>query len=308
MRKIIFLFVAMATTIVADAQEAMSKAIDNLRNSLTSENITDENMSSWELASGNGRGTQSSTYFTIPESKMSLVNAIVKAYDKDRVNAYSSASKAAGKSTFNRSIGYGKRNANSMGFGSHKDRNYRLLYFRDPNNENRRTVMALVWYEGRKGNVDGSIHKIYGDDPQRVSSSAYSSYHWKNFDVDMDKLNEDLSQLKDLSQLSELSKLGELSGNIYSNAIEPDSVTTAEQFLSQFGNARTVYLKYADSDKTNLLTGIANKVVALSKKAKRLLNANERNAFKVGIDSMVKVTKDEYLKSLLVSASNNANL
>lgn len=306
MRKLVILLIAMTITMVADAQELMSKAIDNLRNSLSSENITDENMSSWELADGNSRGTQSSTYFSIPESKMTLVNAIVKAYDKDRVNAYSSASKAAGKSTFNESVAYGKRNSKSMGFGSHKERNYRLLFFRDPNNENRRTVLALVWYEGRRGNIDGSIHKIYGDDPQRVSSSSYSSYNWKNFDVDMAKLNEDLSQLKNLSQLNDLSKLGILSGSISSYAIEPDSVTNAEQFLSQFGNARTAYLKYVQNpDRISLLTGIANKVVALSKKAKRVLTTDEREACRVGIDSMINSTGDAYLKSLLNVAKKN---
>lgn len=298
MRKLIILTALVAIAITANAQEAMTKALDNLRNALTSENITDENTSSWELADGNGKGTQSSTYFTMPEGKMSLINAVVNAYDKDRTHAYSSASKAAGKSTFSESVAYGKRNSKRIGFGSHKERNYRLLFFRDPSNENRRTVLALVWYEGKKGMIDGSIHKIYGDDPQRVTRSSDEN-SWAEFGEDMSNLG------AELSKLSELSKLGDLSGNIYSYVIEPDSVTSAEQFLSQFGNARTVYLKYANSDKTNLLTGIVNKVVALSKKARHLLSTSERNAFSVGVQSMIDVTKDEYLKSLLSGAKSN---
>lgn len=300
MRKLVILLVAMTTSAVVNAQEAMSKALDNLRSSLTSENITDENMSSWELADGEGRGTQSSTYFSLPTSKRGLIDAVVKSYDKDRVNAYSSASKAAGKSTFSENVSYGRRNSMSMGFGSHKERNYRMLFFRDPNNADHRTMMALVWYDGRKGTIEGSIHKIYGDDPQRVSRSSYSTYHWKNFDEDMSNLGAELSQLKSLS------KLGDLSNSFSSYIIEPDSVTNAEQFLSQFGNARTVYLKYAQNqDKTNLLTGIANKVVALSKKAKHVLSADEREACRVGLDSMINCTGDAYLKSLLNVAKKN---
>lgn len=302
MKKLIIFAAIMAFTTAANAQTAMSNAIDKFNNALDERYITNENTSSWELSDGVGRGTQSSTYFSMPKSEMSLINNIVKGYEKDKAKAYSSFSKAAGTTANEVNVSYGKNNQQNMNFGSHKDRNYRLLLVRDSQNEDRRTMIALVWYDGQKSKIEGSVHKIYGDDPQKVSSATYQRYLGKNFEMDMQNLGKDLSQLKELSKLKDI-----IPGNIYSYAVNPDSVTNGEQFLSQFGNARTVFLKYAqrEGDYTNMLTGIANKMMALSKKAKKYLSADERKACTSGIGTMISATKDEYIKSLLSAARNN---
>lgn len=396
MRRFVFFVVAMATSIAANAQEAITKAIDDFRNALANDNIVNETMSSWELDGGD-RGTQSSAYFSVSRKSgaASLIGAIVKAYDKDKTNAYGSYAKAAGKSADSESVGYGKGNRQTFTFGTYKSRNYRVLFFRDPANDRRRTVVSFVWYDGRQGTIEGSLHRIYGDDPKKQASSDGNDRIWsgntsrgdlRNIriyggDIDkyrskleklegqIDELNDERDRLKDQiesykeliagykSRIADLKQrkpkgyqdsirdlnvsiatyttaikgleggLAGIDGGIAgvrasmkglqgyvddydsktSLAAKPESVTNAEQFLSQFGNARTVYLKYAksDGDYTNILTGIANKMVVLSKKAKTLLSVDERKACQVGVMTMVNATKDTYLKSLLNSAYKN---
>lgn len=56
-------------------------------------------------------------------------------------------------------------------FGTHKDRNYNLQYFRDSKDSTMRYVYALVWYQGMDRSVKGSVYKFYSKDPQAYKMS-----------------------------------------------------------------------------------------------------------------------------------------
>lgn len=86
--------------------------------------------------------------------------------------AYMSNFRKAGTIAKSNNIGYGKDNALSYRLGVYIDRNYDVLYLRDPLNKEKRYVYALVWWmSGKK--MNGSLLKSYNTDPvvQREKAS-----------------------------------------------------------------------------------------------------------------------------------------
>lgn len=71
-----------------------------------------------------------------------------------------------------RSIGYGKNNTKTYNLGGFKDRNYDILFIRDPVNKEKRYVYALVWWQ-KGGKINGNLLKFYNFDPviQREKST-----------------------------------------------------------------------------------------------------------------------------------------
>lgn len=389
MKRTIILSFAMLAAIVANAQEAMSKAIDTFVE--TNYNyITKLSSSNWPLSDG-GKGEQKSYYFTLPKDKQDLLSPIMNGFKKDKPKAYGIYSKKAGESDMGISIGYGQNNSNTYRLGSHKKRNYEVVYIRDPKNEKYRSVYALVWYDDDNNTVSGSVHKTYGADPKKekpkrtfiINGKKYDEQTLKDWDFNMDFYREQIDKFAEeiekfgenitnynksiedykekieekREQIAELKakkprnykeKINTLETEIASYqsaikgyesgiksyedgieslkssnknmqgfvddydsktslAISTNRITTAEQFLSQFGNTRTVFLKYVQSSDSNpnMLTGLANKMVALSKKAKEILSREERETCKIGLSTMIKSVSDEYVVSLLNLAKSN---
>ena len=116
--------------------------------------------------------------FAIPERKQKMVDTFQKALLSNSRLAYISFTKKAGSASIETNrVGYGNNNSMTYEFGTHKDRNYNLQYFRDSKDSTMRYVYALVWYQGMDRSVMGSVYKFYSKDPQTYKMSL--SYKMK---------------------------------------------------------------------------------------------------------------------------------
>lgn len=88
--------------------------------------------------------------------------------------AYRSIFRTAGTEGNSQGIGYGEDNSQTYYVGMYKDRNYAVIYLRDPSDANSRYVYTLTWWESKGKNIEGIICKFYGLDPvvQRKAQSA----------------------------------------------------------------------------------------------------------------------------------------
>lgn len=105
--------------------------------------------------------------FAVPRKKQKMVDTFHKALLSNSRLAYISFTKKAGSASIETNrVGYGNNNSTTYEFGTHKDRNYNLQYFRDRKDSTMRYVYALVWYQGMDRSVKGSVYKFYSKDPQ----------------------------------------------------------------------------------------------------------------------------------------------
>ena len=236
--------------------------------------------------------------FAIPERKHKMVDTFQKALLSNSRLAYISFTKKAGSASIETNrVGYGNNNSMTYEFGTHKDRNYNLQYFRDSKDSTMRYVYALVWYQGMDRSVKGSVYKFYSKDPQTYKVSL--SY-----------------KMKAVQGLDSLVSLGSIKYNrnlARSYDLEMTPPKDAAEFMMQlntlraaFKNAKDLY-PYLGNQVTRrtLQTGIANKIVKLCKGYGKLLNADEKKFCATSLNKMKKDTDDEYLQSLLELTANS---
>ena len=236
--------------------------------------------------------------FAIPERKHKMVDTFQKALLSNSRLAYISFTKKAGSASIETNrVGYGNNNSMTYEFGTHKDRNYNLQYFRDSKDSTMRYVYALVWYQGMDRSVKGSVYKFYSKDPQTYKVSL--SY-----------------KMKAVQGLDSLVSLGSIKYNrnlARSYDLEMTPPKDAAEFMMQlntlraaFKNAKDLY-PYLGNQVTRrtLQTGIANKIVKLCIGYGKLLNADEKKFCASSLNKMKKDTDDEYLQSLLELTANS---
>ena len=236
--------------------------------------------------------------FAIPERKQKMVDTFQKALLSNSHLAYISFTKKAGSASIETNrVGYGNNNSMTYEFGTHKDRNYNLQYFRDSKDSTMRYVYALVWYQGMDRSVKGSVYKFYSKDPQTYKKPL--SY----------KMNavQGLDSLVSLGNIRYNKKL------VRSYDLEMTPPKDAAEFIMQlntlraaFKNARDQYPYFGNQvTRRTLQTGIANKIVKLCKGYGKLLNADEKKFCASSLNKMKKDTDDEYLQSLLELTANS---
>ena len=236
--------------------------------------------------------------FAVPGKKQKMVDTFHKALLSNSRLAYSSFTKKAGSASIETNrVGYGNNNSTTYEFGTHKDRNYNLQYFRDRKDSTMRYVYALVWYQGMDRSVKGSVYKFYSKDPQAYKVSL--SY----------KMNA-------VQGLDSLVSLGSIKYNrnlARSYDLEMTPPKDAAEFMVQlntlraaFKNARDQYPYFGNQvTRRTLQTGIANKIVKLCKGYGKLLNADEKKFCASSLNKMKKDTDDDYLQSLLELTANS---
>ena len=122
-----------------------------------------------------GKGSFIQYQFKLARTDLKLITNY-----RDRVmrpnvaNAYRSIFRTAGTEGDSQGIGYGEDNSQTYYVGMYKDRNYAVIYLRDPSDANSRYVYTLTWWESKGKNIEGIICKFYGLDPvvQRKAQSA----------------------------------------------------------------------------------------------------------------------------------------
>ena len=243
--------------------------------------------------------------FAVPGKKQKMVDTFHKALLSNSRLAYISFTKKAGSASIETNrVGYGNNNSTTYEFGTHKDRNYNLQYFRDRKDSTMRYVYALVWYPGKNDMVLGSVYKFYSKDPQTYKKP---SANVKPFSYTKPSV-QSLDSLVLLAKNFKFDK--SLAGSYYFDETPPKD---AAEFMMQlntlraaFKNAKDLYPYLGNQVfRRTLQTGIANKIVKLCKGYGKLLNADEKKFCATSLNKMKKDTDDEYLQSLLELTANS---
>ena len=134
---------------------AIDQAFDKFVQDLSQDDlVTSSTMNTYNI------GMMKGFEFAVPGKKQKMVDTFHKALLSNSRLAYISFTKKAGSLSLETNrVGYGKDNSMTYEFGTHKDRNYNLQYFRDSKDSTMRYVYALVWYQGMDRSVKGSVYK-----------------------------------------------------------------------------------------------------------------------------------------------------
>lgn len=243
--------------------------------------------------------------FAVPRKKQKMVDTFHKALLSNSRLAYISFTKKAGSASIETNrVGYGNNNSTTYEFGTHKDRNYNLQYFRDRKDSTMRYVYALVWYPGKNDMVKGSVYKFYSKDPQTYKKPSANTQPFSYTKPSIQDLDSLFLQRKNFKFNMNLA------GSYYFDETPPKD---AAEFMMQlntlraaFKNAGDLYSNFGNQvTRRTLQTGIANKIVKLCKGYGKLLNADEKKFCATSLNKMKKDTDDEYLQSLLELTANS---
>ena len=274
---------------IPNIDQAFDKFVQDL---LQDDLVTSSTMNTYNI------GMMKGFEFAVPRKKQKMVDTFHKALLSNSRLAYISFTKKAGSASIETNrVGYGNNNSTTYEFGTHKDRNYNLQYFRDRKDSTMRYVYALVWYPGKDDMVLGSVYKFYSKNPQAYKISL--SY-----------------KMKAVQGLDSLVSLGSIKYNrnlARSYDLEMTPPKDAAEFMVQlntlraaFKNANDQYPYLGDQvTRRTLQTGVANKIVKLCKGYGKLLNADEKKFCATSLNKMKKDTDDEYLQSLLELTANS---
>ena len=236
--------------------------------------------------------------FAVPRKKQKMVDTFHKALLSNSRLAYISFTKKAGSANIETNrVGYGNNNSTTYEFGTHKDRNYNLQYFRDRKDSTMRYVYALVWYQGMDRSVKGSVYKFYSKDPQTYKKP----------------LSYKMNAVQGLDSLVSLGNIRYNKNLVRSYDLEMTPPKDAAEFIMQLNTLRAAFKNARDQypylgnqvTRRTLQTGIANKIVKLCKGYGKLLNADEKKFCASSLNKMKKDTDDEYLQSLLELTANS---
>ena len=294
--KLAFVACLMMLSSACHAQEpipAIDQAFDVFaQDLLKGDFVTSSSMNTYNI------GMMKGFEFAIPERKQKMVDTFHKALLSNSRLAYISFTKKAGSASIETNrVGYGNNNSMTYEFGTHKDRNYNLQYFRDSKDSTMRYVYALVWYQGMDRSVKGSVYKFYSKDPQTYKKP----------------LSYKMNAVQGLDSLVSLGNIRYNKNLVRSYDLEMTPPKDAAEFIMQlntlraaFKNARDQYPYFGNQvTRRTLQTGIANKIVKLCKGYGKLLNADEKKFCASSLNKMKKDTDDEYLQSLLELTANS---
>ena len=272
---------------------AIDQAFDKFVQDLVQDDlVTSSTMNTYNI------GMMKGFEFAVPGKKQKMVDTFHKALLSNSRLAYISFTKKAGSASIETNrVGYGNNNSMTYEFGSHKDRNYNLQYFRDSKDSTMRYVYALVWYPGKNDMVLGSVYKFYSKDPQTYKTSL--SYKMK--------ADQGLDSLVFLGNIRYNKNL------VRSYDLDMTPPKDAAEFIMQLNTLRAAFKNARDQypylgnqvTRRTLQTGVANKIVKLCKGYAKLLNADEKKFCASSLNKMKKDTDDDYLQSLLELTANS---
>ena len=281
---------------IPNIDQAFDKFVQDL---LQDDLVTSSTMNTYNI------GMMKEFEFAVPRKKQKMVDTFHKALLSNSRLAYISFTKKAGSASIETNrVGYGNNNSTTYEFGTHKDRNYNLQYFRDRKDSTMRYVYALVWYQGMDRSVKGSVYKFYSKDPQTYKKPSANTQPFSYTKPSIQDLDSLFLQRKNFNFNMNLA------GSYYFDETPPKD---AAEFMMQlntlraaFKNAKDLY-PYLGNQVTRrtLQTGIANKIVKLCKGYGKLLNADEKKFCATSLNKMKKDTDDEYLQSLLELTANS---
>ena len=206
--------------------------------------------------------------------------------------AYMSNFRKAGTIAKSNNIGYGKDNALSYRLGVYIDRNYDILYLRDPLNKEKRYVYALVWWmSGKK--MNGSLLKFYNIDPV----------------VQREKASKQTEGRRVLRTESDSILMVDGSGKlVYSNLDIANKATkfTSSSLLTAVTSVCSAYTSLAFSDgaakDVEYRQILANRLVTLCNLGRKTFDANDKKACIKQVEGVRRCEPDVVNSTLLDAA------
>ena len=250
--KLAFVACLMMLSSACHAQEpipAIDQAFDVFaQDLLKGDFVTSSSMNTYNI------GMMKGFEFAIPERKQKMVDTFQKALLSNSRLAYISFTKKAGSLSLETNrVGYGKDNSMTYEFGTHKDRNYNLQYFRDSKDSTMRYVYALVWYQGMDRSVKGSVYKFYSKDPQTYKKP----------------LSYKMNAVQGLDSLVSLGNIRYNKNLVRSYGLDMTPPKDAAEFIMQLNTLRAAFKNARDQypylgnqvTRRTLQTRVANKIV-----------------------------------------------
>lgn len=238
---------------------------------------------------------------------------LMDAFKDEQTNAYSVSKRMAGYDGSASRIGYGKNSEKTIVFMKYSDRNYFVLYFKDPADSKRRTCYALAWYESKKDKkkkemwcVD--IIHVYSLNPEYVRSLP-KTITKTTTTVNSDDTNTSITVNSDGTIIRYDRNTGNSivyrpQDNKKASSIDVP-IKNSGDFIQRFNDLRTEYIQvvqFAGKEQTffaNRIMPPVNKMLQLCREHGKLLLHNERLSCIGILDDMKQSARDKGIREML---------
>lgn len=302
-------FAAAQTTIARVVEQFKKGAVEEISTSKETETDTDGKQCVYErniflVAKNSGKFKQ-----------------LMDTFNDEQANAYSVNKRMAGYDGSASKIGYGKNSEKSIVFMKYSDRNYFVLYFKDPADSKRRTCYALAWYEGKKDKkkkemwyVD--IIHVYSLNPEYVRSLP-KTITKTTTTVNSDDTNTSITVNSDGTIIRYDRNTGNSivyrpQDNKKASSIDVP-IKNSGDFIQRFNDLRTEYIQvvqFAGKNQTffaNRIMPPVNKMLQLCREHGNLLLHNERLSCVGILDDMKQSARDNGIREMLNLAQKYLN-
>lgn len=294
-------FAAAQTTIARVVEQFKKGAVEEISTSKETETDTDGKQCVYErniflVAKNSGKFKQ-----------------LMDAFNDEQTNAYSVNKRMAGYDGSASKIGYGKNSEKSIVFMKYSDRNYFVLYFKDPADSKRRTCYALAWYEGKKEKKNKEmwyvvIIHVYSLNPEYVRSLP-KTITKTTTTVNSDDTNTSITINSDGTIIRYDRNTGNSivyrpQDNKKASSIDVP-IKNSGDFIQRFNDLRTEYIQmvqFAGKDQTffaNRIMPPVNKLLQLCREHGKLLLHNERLSCIGILDDMKQNARDKGIREML---------
>lgn len=238
---------------------------------------------------------------------------LMDVFNDEQTNAYSVNKRMAGYDGSASRIGYGKNSEKTIVFMKYSDRNYFVLYFKDPADSKRRTCYALAWYESKKDKkkkemwcVD--IIRVYSLNPEYVRSLP-KTITKTTTTVNSDGNNTSITVNSDGTIIRYDRNTGNSivyrpQDNKKASSIDVP-IKNSGDFIQRFNDLRTEYIQvvqFAGKEQTffaNRIMPPVNKLLQLCREHGKLLLHNERLSCIGILDDMKQNARDKGIREML---------
>lgn len=302
-------FAAAQTTIARVVEQFKKGAVEEISTSKETETDTDGKQCVYErniflVAKNSGKFKQ-----------------LMDTFNDEQTNAYSVNKRMAGYDGSASRIGYGKNSEKSIVFMKYSDRNYFVLYFKDPADSKRRTCYALAWYESKKDKkkkemwcVD--IIRVYSLNPEYVRSLP-KTITKTTTTVNSDDTNTSITVNSDGTIIRYDRNTGNSivyrpQDNKKASSIDVP-IKNSGDFIQRFNDLRTEYIQvvqFAGKNQTFFANRImlpVNKMLQLCREHGNLLLHNERLSCVGILDDMKQSARDNGIREMLNLAQKYLN-
>lgn len=302
-------FAAAQTTIASVVEQFKKGAVEEISTSKETDTDTDGKQCVYErniflVAKNSGKFKQ-----------------LMDTFNDEQTNAYSVNKRMAGYDGSASKIGYGKNSEKTIVFMKYSDRNYFVLYFKDPADSKRRTCYALAWYEGKKDKKNKEmwyvdIIHVYSLNPEYVRSLP-KTITKTTTTVNSDDTNTSITVNSDGTIIRYDRNTGNSivyrpQDNKKASSIDVP-IKNCGDFIQRFNDLRTEYIQmvqFAGKNQTffaNRIMPPVNKMLQLCREHGNLLLHNERLSCVGILDDMKQSARDNGIREMLNLAQKYLN-